>query len=425
MIFLLSSLLFLFHGDRKFTVEKYLFLLLFFSSISAFLVGRQHSWNPDTLIYVLYVDVLLCFLFNGFRGFRIPRTKDFSNLNKDRLKTVETIISVISIVVLLIDIFILYRMMGLLLLQQVEVQEFKNEGGAIDMFSHLVPSYLLSFSNMFNCVGYFSLSLHFYYLVNYNRTKALKYFLFSLTIVVAGLISLSRYTTIQFVLTYIGLLVYIYPMLGSRIKKSLFKILIFLGVVVFSALYVISTSRFSDFYTKKSQNAALISEEDNPVLFSSLDYFSQWEENSTKILKIHKTDDIFYGFYSSFGVGSYIAKKVMGQDAYAHLVDEKIEKRMGYLSMGFHGPIARLVFDFGFVGTILYILFFNIVVRKCSKRGNVVDFKKMCALPVLLPFPSLFFVGNVFASMNIDVAIFINYVLCKYVIQDHAKITSN
>lgn len=414
MIYLLSSLFFLFQYRHKYSLANYMFGLLLLSSVSAYVVGRQHSFSPESLLYVIYIDVLTCLLFLGFSHFSKPVNINFSNVNRQSLANVEKICTVLAIGVLVIDLYILYRVYHLFIAQTINVQEFKNEGEAVEMFANFVPSYILSFSNIFNGVGYLALSLHGYYLVQGQSRKATKYLLLSLTIVVSGFISLSRFMAIQYVLVYVGLIIYLYPILRTKTKKTIIKSMFVFGTLIVVILFAISSSRFSDFYTKKSSNDALISEVDHPVLFSSLDYLSQWEENSIKILKIHEFTDVYYGLYNSFGLGGYVVKKVVGSEEYFNMVDGKIEKRMGELSMGFHGPVARGVYDFGFLGTIIFILLYSRITKKCARNNKIVNIKKLIFLPVLLPLPVLFFVGNPLCSLNLNMAIIINIIAYNY-----------
>lgn len=78
---------------------------------------------------------------------------------------------------------------------------------------------------------------------------------------------------------------------------------------------------------------------------------------------------------------------------------------MGYQSTQFHGPVARLLYDFGYIGTIIFILIFTSVIKRISPRKGVIKFGDLLLLPPLLTFPAVFFAGNTFSSLQMNLSI--------------------
>lgn len=415
MVYIITSVFFLWRLKDHYSLSKYLFTLLLLSSISAFFVGRQHFFNIDDLLYVFYIDALLCVLFCGYHNYSSLNTFDFSQINPNSLRKAERVISFIGYVLAIVDIFILVRIFSMLSSDFFTVQEFKNEGGAEDVFSSLVPSYLMTFGRLFSPLGYLFVALHFYYLVQENAHRSIKYLLLSLVWVLNGLITLSRSATVEYVLVYVGFFYFISPVLSSKVRKNLLKYVSIFGLIIVSLLLIISSSRFSDFYTKKSKNVAILDEMDNPLLFSSLDYFALWQEQSIDYMKQRTSDQIYYGMYNTLGLIEMIQKQIYGNKAINEKKEKQIFDKLGDLSHSFHGPIARLVYEFGYLGTILFIFLYYFILYRFSPQKGILDLKVLLAVPVLLPMGVLFFVGIGIGGLYIQIAIIYNILFYKFV----------
>ncbi len=185
-----------------------------------------------------------------------------------------------------------------------------------------------------------------------------------------------------------------------------------MGVLIVSLLFIISSNRFSDFYSKKSKNVAVLDESQNPVLFSTVDYFSLWQEKSIEFLDKRKPDQIFYGMYNSFGLGEMVLKQIYGNKAVNEEREKKIfDKLDDDVWHSFHGPIARLVYDFDYIGAILFVFLYFCILNGLSPRCHILTFRVLIFIPLLLPFGTLFFVGNAFSSLSLNIAIIYGIVI--------------
>lgn len=417
MIYIVFSLIYFINNKSKWSISKALFLLLLLSSCAAILVGRPPSWDIETQIFTLYIAVLLFILFSSFGKYSNLSSYDFSNINSDRLSLIEKIVTISILVVIVVNVFIFSKAFSLLLYGMIEVDSYKNEGGAEELFAQYVPKILISFSNLISPLGYLCLSLHFKYLIEKNKRKAVKFLLLSLVLVFSGLMALSRSSTVSYLLEYGILLIFFWPLLDKHMRKITVRVSSVFLLMILIILFSISNNRFSEYYLKDSQHQSIINEVDSPVLFSTLDYFAQWQENGPIILKMHKPENIYWSMYNSNGLGVLIQKKIYG----AGIVNAEREA-LFYSVLGpqvskFHGFIARAVYDYGFVGTILFILLLSHIINRNRPKFGVLSTKTLFAVSLLVPIAISFFSGNRFSSVTFDLAIIFTLIIYNYLVK--------
>lgn len=283
------------------------------------------------------------------------------------------------------------------------------------MIDTIVPHIFVSFSNLLSGVGYFFLSLHFYYLVKGLPKKAIYSLILSSVIILARLIALSRSTTIEFLSIYILMLAYVFPLLANKTKKWLLICVIGSAFLMFASLSLISSSRFESYYTKHSKNEAILDEKETPILFSTVDYYAQWVESNDYALKRYSPDNLMYGEHSFSSITTWFQKKIQGADIVLKRREVLSEKALGDVSTGFPGLIAKLVVDFGISGTLIFVLLFSKIIRRCQPTNRVVSLKTLLFLPIALNVIALFWVGNFFVSMALNIAIFFNILIYRKV----------
>lgn len=424
MIYIITSLYFLITNKIKYSVSKVLFTILLLSSIAAYFVGRQPTLSFDITLYVIYNVVLLYILFSSFKNY--GNIKEFceKKTSEKQILVLEKFLSIIGILILILNIYILYNVMSLLILGTIDVQGHKNDEGASIIFSYLVPDFLITLSNLFSPLGYFFLSLHFYYIIKKNIKKSILFLLLSFLLPLSGFLALSRSSTTQYILLYFTILIFIFPIISRKIRT---KIIFIVGVslLIISTIFLtISKSRFSERYTKNSLNSSIIDNEKNPLIFSSLDYFSQWEENAPIIMKNHKPEEKYWGLYNSSGLAVHIQKIIYGKNKVNLDREKEFFRVFGYQQSNFHGNIARLVYDFGFFGTIIFILLYSMIIKSLRPYNRVITFKTLLFLPVILPFCVVFFTGNALSSLPLNLGI-IYSILIYYIIRINTNVRNN
>lgn len=411
MIYVIISLIGLIVHRKRASISKYLFLLLLGSSVGAYVVGRQPSLDADVFVYSLYVGFLLYILFSSFSQFSDLKRYDSSVIINRRLSVIEKFATILGVMSLSVFLYIFVKVFSSMMIGEIIVQEYKNEGGAADVFKKLVPGFMLTISNFIAPLGYFFLTLHFHYLIEKNIKKSLKCLVFSLLIVLSGLVALSRSATVSYIVIYVGVLIAIGPLIEPKLKRKIVRYLAVGGILIISVLVAISLTRFSDHYTNNAKNKGLLNENDNPALFSVFDYFTQWEENAPIILKMHRPENCYYGMYNSCGLAVLIQQKLEGDAKVTEERERKFYKVFGMQVTKFHGVIGRLVYDFGFYGTFVFIVLFSLIVIFIGPNKSTLSFKSLLFLPLLMRLPCSFYSGNALSSWSLDIAIIFNILI--------------
>ena len=85
----------------------------------------------------------------------------------------------------------------------------------------------------------------------------------------------------------------------KKVRKKIVTIVILTVAIVLTMFIAISSVRYGEKYRKNSQNEAVVDETNSPLLYSLLDYFSLWEENSMIVMQDYKPEYKRYGMYNS------------------------------------------------------------------------------------------------------------------------------
>lgn len=280
-----------------------------------------------------------------------------------------------------------------------------------------IPSFFISISNLLSPLGYFFLTIHFYYLIKNRVKKTALYFLLSLLIALSGLLALSRSAMTQYILVYLTMFIFVSPLINRKIKKKITLMVCAFMLVIGMIFFTISESRFSESFIKKSLNESILDPYDQPLLFSTLDYFSQWQENGPIIMDMHKPEYCFWGLYNSSGLAVHIQKMMYGGNRVNNERNSTFYRILGYQSSSFHGNIARLIYDFGFIGSIFFILLYAYIIKKLRPKNGILSFRCLLFLPVILPFCIVFFAGNAFSSLSLNLAIIYAFLIDLFIIR--------
>ena len=346
------------------------------------------------------IILLLAFLFHSFRVYIVGEGPHWQDINPKAIDQFSKCVLLLGLLALLINVYLLAKVFSALLSGAIlDVGRFKNEGDATDFYAGLLPHRVMVFSYLFSPVAYVALPLHFYYLCVRRKKEAILFLLISLLIVLSGLIYLSRSATIQYVLVYAVCFLFISPVFSRKIRKRALIIAIVSFIGIIAALSLVSTSRFSSYYTKNSLNPAILDESESPLLFSTLDYFSEWEENGPIIMRKHDLMHTYYGLYNSCGIASHFFPQKYDD------IWSEMENHLGDSYNSFHGLIARLLYDFGVIGTVVFVILFAMIIRKSAPQKGALRFKTLLTLSSLLPVCVLFFSGNQLSSVYLNIGI--------------------
>ena len=415
MIYLIISVIFLLALKKWNSIARILFALLAFTSGTAYLVGRQYeAFNTTSILYALYTVLILVILFLSFRKYVNLVGIDDSKINTVKLREIERVLEVIGVIALLINLYILYRIFPLLAAEQINVQEYKNEGGAYDVIDQFIPHIFVTFSNLVSAVGYFFLPMHFYYLYKRRTKKSIFYLILSLIVILSRMISLSRSSSVEFLIAYAILFLFVSPILGKKVLRNVTIVVVSFSAVIVMALAIISESRFSGYYTKNSKQEAILDERQSPVLFSAIDYFTQWEEWGEYVLNRYKPEYCAYGTNGFGGIYKMIEQKIVGTEVLKER-QKKLELSRGDGASSFTGLVADLVVDFGFIGAFIFALLFNRLMNSVGPKKRYLPFSTLLYLPIILTVIGLFWAGNVFGSFSIEAGVLYNFIIYKFI----------
>ena len=418
MIYLIVSIIALLICQRKRLTNSItfcLFGLLSVSSICAFLTGRQHSLEFIDILYTIYIVVLLCILFCSFKKFGNIRQLKDNSISEQKLITLEKIITILGSIAFIISVYVLYHVMWLLLTHQTSVAEHKYQGESDYIFSTIVPRFFVTFVNIISPLGYFCMALHFWYLIKKDLKKSILFFVLSLLIVTSGMMGLSRSSTVQYILTYLLIFFIIIPMLSTRVIKRFLIIGCIGGFILLYGLSKITDDKSGDVYYKHSLNEDIINIDKHPKLYSIVDYIGQWGENAIYAMHKYDPDEKFYGLYNCNGLAVWILNKTDDGKKITNEIDKKLENRLGYESIVFHGLITRLVYDFGYIGAFVFIILLVYYIKKYSPSNHTLTLRNIVALVVLLPIAILFFAGNALSSVSLDLALLYNLIIMSFI----------
>lgn len=410
MIYLILSIAYLIISKGRYSLSKLLFFLLLVSSVAAILIGRPPKLEFEDLPYIAFIAIMLFILFNSYNNYSNIKRVDFDSLNKERINVIELPIIVLGVTGLLLSIYVLYKVSGLLLLGKFTVSEFKNEGGAEETFTLFVPRILITYVRLVAILGYFYLSMHFWYLLQKEYKKSIVYLIISLISITTGMLILSRSATMMYIITYISFFYIISPLVDEKFKTRLLKWLLIAGGLVFFMLYIISSNKFSESSGNISQ-IALNRGITNPIIYSFFDYYGMWQEHSVTVLKDFR-GELFWGDYT-IAMPSWIKSKFVDANYNDKLYDLMM-LRLGDHWYEFQGLIARIVYDFGYIGTVIFIVGISFVIKKINKQKGVLGFADFVALPIIIPYAACFFAGSQMAYITENYAIILNLILFKY-----------
>ena len=387
------------------------------SAVSAFAVGKQHTYDVSVLAYTIFNSILLIILFNSFNKYSNVKSYDMSNINITKLYLVEKVTIALGIIALIISLYVFWHLNLLVSGGVMSVEEYRYGGNVVGILNKIVGNHLLiTITYLFSPFGYISLFFHFHYLTNKKISRTIVHLVISFTIFTYNMMAMSRAALLTYAFEYGIMLYFFYPLIDSNMRKKINLVISLAALIAGLYFMTITTDRFEgreSYYYAKSNNKPII----NPIKYSKTysicDYAGQWQENGPRYLEKYNPDFRFWGLYNSSGLMVYIANSV--NPKFSQEMDDQLSRIVGHDRVLFHGVIARLVFDFGFVGAIVYICIFAYIVKKAAPENGTIAGIKAIFYPVILPFPLGFFSGNNYCYISIDIAVIYSIVLFYYI----------
>jgi hypothetical protein len=265
----------------------------------------------------------------------------------------------------------------------------------------------------------FLVPLHFHYLSKKRYALAIICLLFSANSVLAGLTTFSRSAFLGYSFIYISTFPLFYKNMQGKLRRVLLASavgLVCLGLVPFAH---ITANRFSDVvsYKNAASDQTLIN---SPEVYSLFDYAGQWYKNSNDVMATYSFDTLNGGI--SFTFVLTVADKLRLIDYPPEQIERQLYALWGDHSDKFNGLIANLLFDFGYVGTSIFVLFYGLILWRLKPVNGELSFAKVLMVAVMFVLPASGIFNSELKNANYDTLIL--YSIIVYVYMSHKTVRS-
>ena len=191
--------------------------------------------------------------------------------------------------------------------------------------------------------------------------------LFSLNLILQGLVGFSRSGFLSYFFCYFFYLSFFYHGYERRTKRFLHCVFAGGAVALGLVFFAITNNRFVEdvFYASGSTDNPLTS---NPILYSVIDYGSQWYQNSIGVMSMYSFNALHGQL--SFPLPVMILDKLGFIDYPVGKVETTLYDIWGTYFDRFNGITANLLVDFGYIGTLLFAIGYRAIVRFLGRTQN-------------------------------------------------------
>jgi oligosaccharide repeat unit polymerase len=418
-VFLISSTLFFLYSFfvcKQRNVAFYLSILIGTTFALAFISPLGHTERSFVDYFNLIFTVSLLFVMvHAFRPYH-ARVIIYPSKEPDLFWPFVYFLIFSLFCALALNIFIVYKSFVFIVTEGSRINEFKNQGLANDLIRRWVNPSLVTAANLISPLGYVALGLHFYFLLQNRRFLSFVFFIFALNLPLSSMHSLSRSGLVHFILIYIFTYVYVESLLTKPMKRFFRKLGLIFSLIMLTVLAFITVTRFGEgsYYSRYTGLGYFW--DHNTVLLSLLDYSSSWVTSGLIVLESYTPDKIWFG--KSFFKIYEISASIIGLD-YQTYYDARMLTLPEHASK-FLGLIAVLVYDFGYIFTVVIFALLFFLIRNFAPKTNVIRKKKLLYFPILISVPVMFFTNNYLANTNLSIGI-LYLVLSALILQSNFR----
>jgi len=407
LVFSFPFFLYSFLLCKKRNVAFYLSIFIGVSFVLAFISPLSQAVESlGDFLNLMFIASLLLSMVHAFRPYH-GRFVNFPSKEPDFFWPFVCFLIFSLLGVLVLNVFIVYKSFTYIIIQGSDITEFKNQGLAYELIRQWVNPKLVTVANLFSPLGYVAIGLHFYFLLKNKLFFSFVFFILALNLPLSSLHGLSRAGLVHFILIYTFMFLYIQSSLNVPLRSFFRKLGLTFWLLFLVAFLFITYSRFGDgsYHSRYSGLGSFW--EHNTVILSLLDYGSQWITNALVVLELYTPDKIWFG-KSSFKVFE-IGAGILGVD-YQNYADIR-QLTLGENASKFLGLVAVLIYDFGYIFTVLIFFLFYFLVRYFAPEMNVINKRSLIYFPILIAVPVMFFTNNYLASSSLSVGIV--YLVCS------------
>ena len=347
---------------------------------------------------IVYIAMLYSIIFYPWLSYKnISSISIYNRSRFNNLVKAMGIISTLTLVVLVISSITVFLLVP-------NINTFKySPGESTEFFYNFLPFHVRWYilGTMFYILGYFYIPLHFYYFQQGKTRYGIYSLVLSLNVIFFGLTFFSRWTITHYVLIYLSFLFLFRKSLPKK-YYAIFKIIALIGVILFLYLFIdITLDRFTQ-DTSYESNIPVESPIQNPSLFSTMDYVSQWYSNSLIILDNYRGQTTMGQTSLSplLSLINHFTPFNWDADNYTNLRKRLIGDKYWYM---FTGLAANWIFDFGYIMSFIIALLYNKLVKSIKPKNGVIkmDHLLLISLLIQIPLVSIFysFLGGIILSL--------------------------
>jgi len=412
MIFLLYFLTYAFLIRKTKSIAILLSLLLSFSALCGLLIGKSAPIdNLRDVFNILYTLLILTIFISAFRKYN--GIHEIVTANYVKVRKVTIILIILGIFAFVINGFLFYHI-STFGFDSYEL--FKNtELGYAFAYSLPINHAFISLASFLAPVSYFLLGFGFYYAYLKKGKISAICFLLSLNMPLFGFTMYSRSSSVMYLYLLMAYLLYSIYLYNIKFRKRILLILAVLILPVAIYLFNVTENRFKNCEVNKSESIV-----QNPLLYSSLDYNSQWIENGITVMsKFYSIDAIQYGGSTNTLIPflyNLIGRFIFGIE---HAHKEELQMRAKIWPepyyYTFNGLVAELVFDFGYFFTLVFSLIYAHIAKSLAPRSRKTTVFHYINFGLVLTVPMFSIYGNYFAVLFYNLAILYSLVIRYYI----------
>lgn len=400
-LLILLFTLFLIFYNKKTSIFNYLLILYVSSLTGSYILSPSIFWESSKP----FLPNLVIFISLLFIIFPWKRYKDFDQI---RIQISQSDITLYKNLIFFGSLFLLINIIIIYFLGSsvTDYSTFKNDGDSSYFQSRLpIPHFLQLIVAYFSPFFIVLLPYHFVFLAKGMIKQSIASLIISFNFVLCGFSSFSRSSAVVYILIFIILFLYHRKSIPNYYIKAykFFSMIILLIIMV--GLTIITLNRFAG---DNSYSAELMIYSDtiisNPLIGSLLSYFSQWYFYGIKWIGNYEES---LGGYMSFPLLNLIFGNILNLSTFSQpFIDSKIIEHFKDNYGFFLGVTAYALHDLGIIGSSLFFIIYNFVVKYIKKYANTISGQIIMVNLLVIP------CTGIFSSALHAMFLHINLLLC-------------
>ena len=380
-LFLLIFSLYLLRKNKWASILAFIHLV---SVLSGVLLDYRMIDSPTGIFYALLICVDLFLIIRPWGYLRIPNEVIYNYRNS----TFESIIIIMGIFSFVFFLPVVFAVNSI----DESVADFKY-GGGMEYFYNS-PAFPIPFK-IFILITYIAnlsiiaLPLHYYYLINGNKWKAVLALIASLAYVLRGLAYFSRSVPLQYIMLYGMFFLFFYKLFSRKAKRTMLSIVLIGASLLIVNMVLITNDRFEEHYSINQTPYVQDKEKyiSEPTMVSYIDYLSMGYYDAYDLLE--RYDGTTFKGQVTFKEVLVLLNQYLGLPFSSDELQSLREKLWpGMWAKTFNGYVGYVVYDFGIIGSFLItLLYFLIIKQMCSGSKKSLELSKLIWLTLLIQIP--------------------------------------